>query len=71
MWLPLVLVGALVLLSGLMAIYLPETLNRPLPETVEEVEGFTRKLMRPQDIDTDATRELAVEEGGYSEPTKF
>jgi len=30
--------------TGLMALLLPETLNRPLPETIEEIESWTRSL---------------------------
>lgn len=38
--LPLVIFGALSFLSGLLSLYLPETLNRKLPETIEEGERF-------------------------------
>ncbi len=30
--------------TGIMALLLPETLNRPLPDTIEEIEGWTRAL---------------------------
>ena len=31
--------------TGLMALLLPETLNRPLPETIQEIESWTRSLV--------------------------
>ncbi|KAL7978260.1 hypothetical protein Chor_014799 [Crotalus horridus] len=36
--LPLIIYGTAPILSGLVTCFLPETLNRPLPETIEEVE---------------------------------
>lgn len=41
--LPLVIFGVLSLISGLFSLYLPETLNKKLPETIEEGERFGRK----------------------------
>ena len=37
-WLPQVLLGSLSVVAGLVAIILPETRWRPLPETIEQVE---------------------------------
>lgn len=37
--LPFIIYGAAPVVSGLVAIFLPETRNTALPETVEEVEG--------------------------------
>lgn len=40
---PLVIFGVLSFVSGLLSLYLPETLNKKLPETIEEGERFGRK----------------------------
>ena len=42
-WLPGILFGALSIGVGLLALLLPETLNRPLPQTIEDIENWTRK----------------------------
>lgn len=41
--LPLVIFGVLAFISGLLSLYLPETLNKKLPETIEEGERFGKK----------------------------
>lgn len=38
--LPLLIFGVLALIGGLMSMVLPETLNKKLPETIEEGEQF-------------------------------
>ena len=43
-WFPNVLFGVLCLVAGGLTLLLPETLGRPLPLTVEEVENWTRTL---------------------------
>ena len=42
-WLPGILFGSLSIAVGLLALLLPETLNRPLPQTVEDIESWKRK----------------------------
>ncbi|XP_061461744.1 solute carrier family 22 member 6-A-like isoform X2 [Rhineura floridana] len=41
--LPPIMYGAVPILSGIIACFLPETLNVPLPDTIEEVENRSRK----------------------------
>uniref|UniRef100_U5EJR4 Putative synaptic vesicle transporter svop n=1 Tax=Corethrella appendiculata TaxID=1370023 RepID=U5EJR4_9DIPT len=41
--LPLLIFGTLALVSGLLNLFLPETLNKILPETIEESENFGKK----------------------------
>ncbi|KAH8363598.1 hypothetical protein KR084_011914 [Drosophila pseudotakahashii] len=52
--LPLIICGALSLTAGLLSLFLPETLNKPMPETIEDGENFGKKTA-PQE---------AAEEGG-------
>ncbi|XP_077185479.1 solute carrier family 22 member 6-A-like [Paroedura picta] len=44
--LPPIVYGAAPILSGIVACFLPETLNVPLPDTIEEVESRSRKKKR-------------------------
>ncbi|XP_065336997.1 organic cation transporter protein-like isoform X1 [Cloeon dipterum] len=41
--LPLILIGALAFTAGLMSLLLPETLNKKLPETIEDGEDFGKR----------------------------
>jgi len=41
--LPGLLFGALSIGSGLLTFFLPETLNRPLPQTIEDIENWSKK----------------------------
>ena len=42
-WLPGVLFGALSIGGSVLILFLPETLNRPLPQTIEDIENWSRK----------------------------
>jgi len=41
--LPGLLFGGLSIGSGLLTFFLPETLNRPLPQTIEDIENWSKK----------------------------
>lgn len=41
-WLPSSVFGILSIVVGLLALLLPETLNRPLPQTIEDIENWSR-----------------------------
>lgn len=40
-FIPNIIFGTVAILGGSAAIFLPETLNRPLPETIEDVENWS------------------------------
>ena len=42
-WLPGVLFGGLSIGGSLLILFLPETLNRPLPQTIEDIENWSKK----------------------------
>ncbi|CAH1797125.1 unnamed protein product [Owenia fusiformis] len=48
-WVPATVFGVLSIVVGLMTLLLPETLGRPLPQTIEEVETWTRTLS-PEEV---------------------
>ncbi|XP_064619913.1 organic cation transporter protein-like [Lineus longissimus] len=53
-WLPGVIFGCLSVLVGLLALLLPETLGRPLPQNVEEMESWDSKRGRAKSFDIHA-----------------
>jgi len=42
-WLPGLLFGGLAIGGSLLILLLPETLNRPLPQTIEDIENWSKK----------------------------
>jgi len=59
-WLPGLLFGGLSVGSGLLAFFLPETLNRPLPHTIEDIENWSKK---PKDKPENQQHEMSAVEG--------
>ena len=51
-WLPGLLFGALAIGGSLLILLLPETLNRPLPQTIEDVENWSKKQPKADKSDT-------------------
>ncbi|XP_060073610.1 organic cation transporter protein-like [Ylistrum balloti] len=51
--LPLVIFGVITLVAGILCFFLPETHKCPLPETIEDVEKFTKKRHKQDSDDTD------------------
>ena len=56
-WLPGLLFGALSIGSGLLTFFLPETLNRPLPQTIEDIENWSKKKPSDKVGDQDAQQQ--------------
>lgn len=46
---PLMIFGSLAFVCGLLSLYLPETLNKKLPETIEEGESFGKKSRKDEE----------------------
>ncbi|XP_006903172.1 PREDICTED: solute carrier family 22 member 8-like [Elephantulus edwardii] len=47
-FIPNVIYGVSALLGGSAALFLPETLNRPLPETIEDLESWSKANKKPE-----------------------
>jgi len=47
-WFPGLLFGVMAIIGGLMTLFLPETLHRPLPLTITEVENWSRTLSKEE-----------------------
>lgn len=54
---PLIIFGSMAFIGGLLSLYLPETLNKKLPETIEEGENFGKKI-KAGDIENANAEEL-------------
>nr|XP_039261237.1 organic cation transporter protein-like isoform X1 [Styela clava] len=67
LWLPSIVFGILSTVAGILFLQLPETINKPLPETFEEAELFyaSRKPLRPfvSDVHTQQSTLLQQKEG--------
>lgn len=51
---PLIIFGSLAFIGGLLSLFLPETLNKKLPETIEEGENFGKKSRKVDDLESNA-----------------
>ena len=47
-WLPGLVFTVVSISTGIMALFLPETLGRPLPQTIEEIENWTRTVSQEE-----------------------
>lgn len=47
-FIPSAIFGTVTLLGGSVAYFLPETLNQPLPETIEDIETWSVPCLRSQ-----------------------
>jgi len=64
-WIPTLVFTVVAMVTGAMALLLPETLNRPLPETIEEIESWTRSgAPRGPRLTGDGSAEVDLAEHG-------
>lgn len=54
---PMIIFGVMAFIGGLLSLFLPETLNKSLPETIEDGENFGKK---GQDVEVQNADELKV-----------
>lgn len=59
---PAVIFGAMSLIAAVLTLFLPETLNRPLPQSIEEVENWTRTLTKQEKMKAKALKGEKMEE---------
>jgi len=68
-WLPAPLFGTLSIAAGLLVILLPETKDRPLPQTIEDIENWSKEPSLAKDSKVIAEQELETIESN-AQPNK-
>ncbi|XP_076970946.1 organic anion transporter 3 [Tamandua tetradactyla] len=64
-FIPNIIYGTITLLGGSAAFFLPETLNRPLPETIEDIEDWSPRAKEPeQETEEKATQGIPLQPCG-------
>jgi len=58
---PLLIFGGMAFTAGFLSLLLPETLNKTLPETIEDGERFGKKLPKEQDVNPEELKSLNEE----------
>jgi len=72
-WLPPILFGIMCIVAAVLTLILPETLGRPLPQTIEEVENWSRTLSAEEQarykesVQAEKERRKLLLEGGDEE----
>ncbi|XP_048362937.1 solute carrier family 22 member 6-B-like [Sphaerodactylus townsendi] len=67
--LPLVIYGAAPIISGIVACFLPETLNVPLPDTIEDVES--QNLKQQKAVENYKDKVFSMQDGGFLDMRMF
>ncbi|XP_054736322.1 organic cation transporter protein-like [Anastrepha obliqua] len=66
--LPLMICGALAFIAGLLSLMLPETLNKPMPETIADGELFGKRTLKDEAVESggeELTRIVSQERANY------
>ncbi|XP_053947368.1 organic cation transporter protein-like [Anastrepha ludens] len=66
--LPLMICGALAFIAGLLSLMLPETLNKPMPETIADGELFGKRTLKDEVVESggeELTRIVSQEKANY------
>ena len=67
--LPFVVFGVLAISAGFLALFLPETLFSPMPQTVDQVESWTEDYGLPCRKRLGQAEEIRIEEKGKDNPS--